>query len=67
MEQNPISFISHELRNPLAAMQLYLEMLEKGVAGDLNEQQKDMVHELIKSQQKMNELLAEFKIKYSDK
>jgi signal transduction histidine kinase len=64
LTKEAISFISHELRNPLAAMQLYLEMLLRGTAGPLTDKQKDMVQELMASQQKMNQIIEEFRAKY---
>jgi signal transduction histidine kinase len=63
---SPISFITHELKNPLAANKLYGEMLLKGVGGELTTKQKDMVQEMILSTDKMIELLNDFKVRFAD-
>jgi signal transduction histidine kinase len=66
MDKKSISFLTHELRNPLAANQLYLEMLQKGVAGNLTEKQKEMIQELVNSNEKMLTILRDFKDMFAD-
>jgi signal transduction histidine kinase len=42
-----LSIVSHELRSPLAAIENYLQTLDGGYAGDLNEKQKRMIQRSI--------------------
>lgn len=42
-----LSIVSHELRSPLAAIENYLQTMDGGYAGDLNEKQKRMVQRCI--------------------
>lgn len=43
MKANFLSMITHELRSPLNAMHGYLDLALTGIAGDLNEQQREFV------------------------
>lgn len=38
-----ISFVSHELRNPMTAMRGYVELMQMGAAGPLSREQMDML------------------------
>jgi signal transduction histidine kinase len=55
------SQLFHDLKNPLAANKLYLEMLLMGVAGPLSDKQKEMLEEMTISNEKMEALLNSFK------
>ena len=37
MKQEVVAMVSHDLRNPLATIRGFLEMLETGIFGTLNE------------------------------
>ncbi|HET9921219.1 MAG TPA: GAF domain-containing protein [Ktedonobacteraceae bacterium] len=43
MKANFLSMITHELRSPLNAINGYLDLALEGIAGDLNEQQREFV------------------------
>ena len=43
MKANFLSMITHELRSPLNAIHGYLDLTLTGIAGDLNEQQREFV------------------------
>ena len=43
LKSNFLATVSHELRTPLTSIIGYSEMLETGIAGDLNDEQKDFV------------------------
>lgn len=58
MDKDLYSYISHELRNPLAGNKLLLEMLSSGTAGDLTDTQKKMIEDIEKSNEKMIEIIA---------
>ncbi len=51
--------VSHELRTPLGAILGYAEMLEEGVWGQLNSQQKGITVEMIDSSHTLNRLIGE--------
>jgi len=61
VSKKTLSHLSHELKNPLAANKLYLEMLLIGVAGPLTDKQKEMMEEMTLSNDKMTALLDTFK------
>lgn len=46
-----LATMSHELRTPLNAIAGYAELLELGMRGPINEQQKEAIHRIRKSQQ----------------
>jgi len=54
MRQNFISLVSHELRTPLVAVIQYLEVLYGGMAGQVSEQQKQIIERM---KVRLNELL----------
>ncbi len=54
MRQNFISLVSHELRTPLVAVMQYLEVLSGGMAGQVSEQQKNIINRM---KIRMSELL----------
>jgi len=54
MRQNFISLVSHELRTPLVAVIQYLEVLSGGMAGQVLEQQKNILDRM---KIRLNELL----------
>lgn len=54
MRQNFISLVSHELRTPLVAVMQYLEVLSGGIAGQIPEQQKNIIERM---KIRLNELL----------
>ncbi|MBN2392656.1 MAG: GAF domain-containing protein, partial [Anaerolineae bacterium] len=39
-----ISFVSHELKQPMTSMKGYIDLLMKGIGGPLNEQQQQFLH-----------------------
>jgi len=43
MEENFITMVSHQLRSPLVAVQQYCEVLLAGMAGEVEEKQKNMI------------------------
>jgi len=43
MEENFITMVSHQLRSPLVAIQQYFEVILAGMAGKVEEKQKDMI------------------------
>ncbi len=55
MRQNFISLVSHELRTPLVAVIQYLEVLYGGMAGQVSDQQKQIIERM---KFRLNELLA---------
>ncbi len=50
-----LSILSHDLKAPLVAVQSYLEVIAGGFAGDVNEEQRDMLQ---RSMQRIDELLG---------
>jgi signal transduction histidine kinase len=46
MRQNFISLVSHELRTPLVAVMQYLEVLYGGMAGQVSDQQKQILNRM---------------------
>ncbi|MGB9720325.1 MAG: response regulator [bacterium] len=54
MRQNFISLVSHELRTPLVAVIQYLEVLNGGMAGQVSEQQEQIIERM---KIRLNELL----------
>lgn len=57
MKSDFISLASHQLRTPLASVNIYASMLGDGLAGPLTEQQADFINEIRSSAQRMNELI----------
>lgn len=52
-----LSVISHELRTPLNAIMGFGSLLEDGVPGDLNEQQREFVSKILDGSEQMLELI----------
>ena len=61
IDKKILSHLTHELKNPIAAMQLYLELLLQGAGGAVSDKQKDMLHEIEQSNQKLIKLIDEFR------
>lgn len=55
IRRNMISLVSHELRSPLAATVQFLEIIDRGMAGDISEQSKEMVSRCVV---RLREMLA---------
>jgi two-component system sensor histidine kinase GlrK len=64
ISKQEFSHLTHELKNPIAAMKLFLEMLLKEIGGPLTPQQKEMLEEITRSNEKMTELIDGFKQQY---
>ncbi len=52
-----IATVSHELRTPLTSIVGYIEMLDDGFSGDLNEQQKQMLSAVDRNSQRLLRLI----------
>jgi PAS domain S-box-containing protein len=52
-----VSLASHQLRTPLTAIGWYVEMLQKGEAGPLTEQQEDFLREIALGNKRMVDLV----------
>ena len=52
-----VSFVSHELKQPMTAMKGYTDLLMKGIGGPLNEQQQQFVQVIRNNVGRMNELV----------
>lgn len=57
MKSDFISLASHQLRTPLASVNIYASMLGDGLAGKLTKQQAHFIAEIRSSAQRMNELI----------
>lgn len=58
MKSDFISVASHQLRTPLSAINIYTRMLEDGLAGEVNLQQKEFIKIILGSVDRMNELIS---------
>lgn len=52
-----VSFVSHELKQPMTSMKGYTDLLMKGIGGPLNEQQQQFVQVIRNNVGRMNELV----------
>jgi PAS domain S-box-containing protein len=52
-----ISVASHQLRTPLSAINLYSQMLNDGLSGELNDTQKTFLNAIIIASRRMNNLI----------
>jgi two-component system phosphate regulon sensor histidine kinase PhoR len=52
-----ISLASHQLRTPLTAIKLYSQMLENGMAGEINTEQQEYLNIIITATKTMNQLI----------
>jgi signal transduction histidine kinase len=57
LKANFVSNISHELRTPVAQMQGYAELLERGMLGDLNPEQQEAVGVIMRSSERLRTLI----------
>jgi signal transduction histidine kinase len=62
-KKDPIAKLAHDINNPLASSKLLLDMLINGVAGELNDQQKDMLKDINEANDKIIEIIKEFRNK----
>jgi signal transduction histidine kinase/transcriptional regulator with GAF, ATPase, and Fis domain len=54
-----ISFISHELKNPLTVIKGYADILRKGMAGDVNEEQIDFLTTIAHNVKQMSTFITD--------
>lgn len=54
-----ISFISHELKNPLTVIKGYADILRKGMAGEVNEEQIDYLSTINHNVKRMNIIIKD--------
>ncbi len=54
-----VSFVSHELKQPMTSMKGYTDLLMKGIGGELNEQQKGFVHVIRSNVGRMDRLVQD--------
>jgi PAS domain S-box-containing protein len=58
MKSEFISLASHQLRTPLSAINTYAHMLHDGYAGDISDQQREIIETILTSAERMNELIS---------
>lgn len=56
-EEDFVSLASHQLRTPLTSIKLFVEMLRNGTLGDLNDAQREVVHNVEAANQRMIQLI----------
>jgi signal transduction histidine kinase len=61
MKDDPVAKLRHDLNNPLTSTKLLVDLLVQGVAGELNNQQKEMLKDIAESNEKMIQILKEFR------
>jgi signal transduction histidine kinase len=54
-----VSFVSHELKQPMTSMKGYADILMKGIAGKLNETQRGLLETILSNVDRMNSLVSE--------
>ncbi|MEA3327102.1 MAG: HAMP domain-containing sensor histidine kinase [Chloroflexota bacterium] len=54
-----ISFISHELRNPLTVINSYADIMRKGITGETNSQQQEYLTTIIQNVKRMNTFIKD--------
>ncbi|MBN1487761.1 MAG: GAF domain-containing protein [Anaerolineae bacterium] len=54
-----ISFVSHELKQPMTSMKGYTDLLRKGIGGPLNEQQQQFLQVIRTNVERMNRLVSD--------
>ncbi len=54
-----ISFISHELKNPLTAIKGHADILAKGMVGDINEEQEDFLKTISHNVRRMSTFITD--------
>ncbi len=54
-----VSFVAHELKNPMTSMKGYTDLLIKGVVGPMNEQQSDFLHTIFSNVTRMETLVSD--------
>ncbi|MBN1201906.1 MAG: GAF domain-containing protein [Anaerolineae bacterium] len=54
-----VSFVAHELKNPMTSMKGYTDLLLKGVVGPVNEQQSDFLSTIFKNVGRMETLVSD--------
>ncbi len=54
-----VSFVAHELKNPLTSIQGYSDVLLKGAVGEMSEQQKNFLGTIRFNAQRMNTLVSD--------
>ncbi len=54
-----VSFIAHELKNPMTSMKGYTDLLLKGVVGPVNPQQSDFLHTIYNNVVRMEKLVSD--------
>jgi signal transduction histidine kinase len=54
-----ISFVSHELKQPMTSMKGYIDLLMKGIGGPINEQQQQFLHIIRNNVGRMDRLVQD--------
>lgn len=54
-----VSFVAHELKNPMTSMKGYTDLLLKGVVGPVNPQQSDFLHTIYNNVVRMETLVSD--------
>lgn len=55
-----LGFVSHELKNPLAALLMEGEVLLRGIAGPLTDQQRERLGRIVRGGKYLNDLIREY-------